>query len=167
MPIAEWVVRIIAAAFAFLGQLGLLEVVHVTPEPTELAGPTYLVVDVIDGDTIFLDNGESVRYLGIDAPETHHPVRGQECFGPEATDRNNELVGGQRVRLEGDETDRDHFGRLLRYVYVGNTFVNAVLVEEGFAYSYYRPPNTKHYDGLLDLELQAEEQGRGLWEACR
>jgi micrococcal nuclease len=50
--------------------------------------PTYLVVFVVDGDTILLENGESVRYLGVDAPETHHPTRGLECFGPEATERN-------------------------------------------------------------------------------
>lgn len=128
---------------------------------------THLVTMVIDGDTILLDNGESVRYLGVDAPETHHPSRGLECYGPEATNRNEELVGGKRVRLEADQTDRDHYGRLLRYVYVGDVFINAVLVEEGYAYSSFFPPDTKHYDDLLALELDAEEAGRGLWSACR
>ena len=106
----------------------------------------FLVSLVIDGDTILLESGESVRYLGIDTPETNHPRRGLECYGPEATERNRELVEGELVRLEFDTTDRDAYERLLRYVYVGNTFVNAVLVEEGFAYSYYYPPDTKHYD---------------------
>jgi len=169
VPIGQWLVRLIEAVLLILGRLGLVEETRPTPTPTptELAGPTHLVVDVIDGDTVFLENGESVRYLGIDAPETHHPVRGQECYGPEATERNRQLVDGQRVRLEGDVTDKDRFGRLLRYVYVGDVFVNAELVDEGYAYSYYRPPDTKHYELLLDLELGAEEAGRGLWEACK
>ena len=126
----------------------------------------FLVTLVVDGDTILLESGESVRYLGIDSPETNHPRRGQECCGVEATERNRELVEGELVRLESDTTDRDAYGRLLRYVYVDKTFVNAVLVEEGFAYSYYFPPDTKHYDKLLSLELAAEVGGRGLWSAC-
>lgn len=127
---------------------------------------TYLVTMIIDGDTILLENGESVRYLGVDTPETHHPVRGLECYGPEATERNRELVGGKLVRLEGDQTDRDRYGRLLRYVYVDGVFVNAELVEEGYAYSSYYPPDTKYYEQLLALELEAEQEGRGLWGAC-
>lgn len=127
----------------------------------------FLVSFVIDGDTILLESGESVRYLGIDAPETNHPRRGLECHGAEATERNRELVEGKSVRLESDTTNRDAYRRLLRYVYVGNTFVNAVLVEEGFAYSSYYPPDTKYYQSLLALELEAEVAGRGLWSACQ
>ncbi len=121
---------------------------------------------IVDGDTTLLENGESVRYLGADAPESHHPVRGLECNGPEATERNRELAGGKLVRLEGDETDRDRYGRLLKYVYVDGVFVNARLVEEGYAYSSYYPPDTKYYAQLLALELKAEQEGRGLWGAC-
>jgi micrococcal nuclease len=127
----------------------------------------FLVTLVVDGDTILLESGESVRYLGIDSPETNHPIRGLECYGAEATERNRELVEGELVRLESDTTDRDAYGRLLRYVYVDSTFINAILVEEGFAYSYYYPPDTKHYDELLALELAAEVEGRGLWSACQ
>ena len=127
----------------------------------------FLVTFVVDGDTVLLESGESVRYLGIDSPETNHPRRGLECYGPEATERNRELVEGELVRLESDTTDRDAYGRLLRYVYVDNAFINAVLVEEGFAYSYYFPPDTKHYAELLALELAAEVDGRGLWSACQ
>lgn len=126
----------------------------------------FRVSHVIDGDTILLESGESVRYLGIDTPETHHPTQGLECYGPEATERNRELVQDEFVRLELDTTDRDAYGRLLRYVYLSDTFVNAVLVEEGFAYSSYYPPDTKHYQKLLGLELAAEAAGRGLWSEC-
>lgn len=133
-------------------------------ERVETSG--FLVIQVIDGDTIFLENGEAVRYIGVDAPETQHPRRGLECFGPEATERNTELVGGKRVRLEADLQDRDRYGRLLRYVYVGDVFVNEVLIEEGYAYAYYFPPNTSHYMEFLQLELKAEKNGFGLWSAC-
>jgi len=127
----------------------------------------HLVVHVIDGETIVLESGEVVRYLGIDTPETVHPSKGTECYGPEASERNRQLVEDKWVRLEADQTDRDAYGRLLRYVYAGQTFVNAKLVEDGYAYSSYYPPDTKHYDELLTLELYAEEEGRGLWSACR
>lgn len=126
----------------------------------------YTVASVVDGDTIMLDNGERVRYIGIDTPETVHPSKPVECYGPEASARNKELVAGKRVRLETDTTDRDQYGRLLRYVYVGQTFVNAVLVREGYAYSYYYPPDVKRYQEFVKLEQEAKALGRGLWSAC-
>lgn len=127
----------------------------------------HLVSFVADGDPILLESGESVRYLGVDAPETNHPSRGLECFGLEATERNRELVDGKYVRLEEDQTDRDRYGRLLRYVFVDGEFVNAALVEDGYAFSSYYPPDTKYYHELVILELEATEEGRGLWTACR
>jgi len=103
----------------------------------------------------------------VDAPETHHPSRGLECFGPEATERNRELIEGRWVELEEDVIDRDKYGRLLRYVYFDGEMVNATLIKEGYAYSYYYPPNTKYYRDLLDLEIKAEQSGSGLWSSCR
>lgn len=126
----------------------------------------HLVVHVIDGDTVVLENGDVVRYLGIDTPEVRHPRRGEECFGRDATERNRELVEGKWVRLRGDVTDRDAYGRLLRYVFVEDTFVNAELVREGYAFSSYYPPDTTHYGTLLSLELAAQEARAGLWGMC-
>lgn len=152
---------VLVVALAALGLAG-----EVALEVRSTEEPVYLVIHVVDGDTIVLENSESVRYLGVDTPETHHPVRGLECYGPEATERNMELVEGKLIRLEKDQTDRDRYGRLLRYVYVDGVFVNAKLVEEGYAYSSYYPPDTKYYEQLLALELEAEQEGRGLWSAC-
>ena len=146
--------------------LAALYFYHATRYLENVGAELFRVSFVIDGDTILLESGESVRYLGIDAPEPHHPTQGLEFFGPEATERNKELVEGELVRLESDMTDRDAYGRLLRYVYVDGAFINGVLVEEGFAYSSYYPPDTKHYDKLLELELDAESAGHGLWSAC-
>jgi micrococcal nuclease len=115
------------------------------------------VTKVIDGDTIEIKGGERVRYIGIDTPE-----RGK-YYWKEATQKNKELVEGKRVRLEKDTEDRDKYGRLLRYVYIGDTMVNAELVRQGYAYSYSYPPNLKYQQYLLQLQGQAQDEGLGLW----
>ena len=147
-------------------QIPILIVGEVNSTSLGNEGDLYVVIQVIDGDTIYLANGESVRYLGINAPETQHPTKGNECYGREATRRNSQLVEGKTVRLEKDITDRDKYGRLLRYVFVNGKFVNAILVEEGFAYSSYYSPDLMYYKYLLELELEAEKDGRGLWLEC-
>ena len=129
----------------------------------ETGGYTVLVIRVIDGDTIEIQGGERVRYIGIDAPETVHPSKPVEHFGKEATEKNRELVEGKRVRLEKDVEDRDEYGRLLRYVWRDNMMVNAELVRLGYAYSYSLPPNIKYQELFLQLEKKAREQGLGLW----
>jgi micrococcal nuclease len=128
---------------------------------------TFLVTRVIDGDTIELENGEKVRYIGIDAPETVHPSKPVECFGREASAKNKELVENKRVRLEKDITDRDKYGRLLRYVYVGDLFVNLELVKLGYATSYTYPPDVKYQDLFIAAQKEARETQRGLWGACQ
>jgi micrococcal nuclease len=126
------------------------------------------VLDVIDGDTITVavdGEAEDVRYIGIDTPEVD-PSIGVECFGDQASDRNEELVGGERVRLVFDDELRDRYGRLLAYVHVGERFINAELVRGGFARTLTIEPNTNRA-GLLDrLEQAAGIAGRGLWSAC-
>ena len=125
-----------------------------------------LVVRVIDGDTVELENGERVRYLGIDTPETVHPDKPVECYGPEASERNKLLVEGKRVRLLRDGPDRDSYDRLLRYVFVGGTFVNGDLVWGGYAYARSYGDVPLLYQTLVQLERSAREGGRGLWKVC-
>ena len=119
------------------------------------------VVRVIDGDTIEIAGGERVRYIGIDTPETYPDL---EFYGKEAWDKNGELVEGKIVTLEKDVTDRDRYGRLLRYVYVDGLFVNAELVRLGYARAFAYPPDTHHQDLLSRLEEEAREAGLGLWQ---
>ena len=124
--------------------------------PPELA----LVTQVIDGDTIAIEGGYRVRYIGIDAPEVHPQL---EAFGMEAWQANCHLVEGKEVRLERDVSETDKYGRLLRYVYADNIFVNAELVRQGLAQSKAYPPDTKYQDYLERMETEAKLAGRGIW----
>src|SRR3989338_7374568 len=73
---------------------------------------------VVDGDTIELENGQRVRYIGIDTPELHHPLKPVQCFGKEAKDENEKLVLGKEIILKKDVSETDRYGRLLRYIFV-------------------------------------------------
>lgn len=122
------------------------------------------VIRVIDGDTIVIESGARVRYLGVDTPETVNPNILPQFYGREATERNRELVEGQLVLLQRDVEDRDHYGRLLRYVFVGGTFVNAELVRQGYGYVSFVPPNSYYQEYFLELERQAKDARLGVWE---
>ena len=115
------------------------------------------VVRVLDGDTVVLESGERVRYLGINTPEAGEP------FAAEATARNAALVRGRTVALETDAEVRDQYGRLLAFVSVGGTSVSATLVREGLAHVFLIPPNGKHAEDLLALQREAQAARRGIW----
>jgi len=124
------------------------------------------VVRVVDGDTIHVrlgDRIETVRYIGVNTPEVHHPRKGEEPGGREAAAVNRDLVGGRHVRLELDAQSRDRYGRLLAYVWVDETMVNAELVRRGFAQVMTVPPNVRHQRLFLTLQREARAAGRGLW----
>jgi micrococcal nuclease len=116
-----------------------------------------LVTRVIDGDTVELVDGQRVRYLGIDTPEIG------QSYSSEATERNKELVEGKVVELQPGERDRDEYGRLLRYVYVDGTFVNAELVAEGLATAFIFDPDDRYSQVLVQLEQYAKLKKLGLW----
>jgi len=131
--------------------------------PASKPDDLYLVSRVIDGDTIKLANGERVRYIGIDTPETKHPKKPVQYFGKEAYEANKKLVEGKKVKLEFDVQKRDKYGRLLAYVYVDKIHVNAWLVENGYAYAVTYPPNVKYQELFLGLQKAARKDNRGLW----
>ena len=125
-----------------------------------------LVVRVVDGDTIQVrlgDRVEKVRYIGVNTPELRHPQRGEEPGGRRAQGVNRGLVEGKRVRLELDVQARDRYGRLLAYVWVGETMVNAELVRLGYAQVMTVPPNVRHQALFVKLQRDARDAGRGLW----
>jgi len=134
----------------------LLFLISACSAPPELAR----VTQVIDGDTIVIEGGYRVRYIGIDAPEVQPRL---EAFGMEAWRANRELVGGKKVRLEQDVSETDKYGRLLRYIWVNEIMVNAELVKQGLARAKGYPPDTKYQDYLDELETEARLMGRGMW----
>jgi micrococcal nuclease len=127
------------------------------------------VTRVVDGDTIEVrldGETEDVRYIGVDTPETVKPGAPVDCFGPQASSFNHRLVEGRRVRLVFGAERRDDYGRLLAYVYLGDRFVNAELLQRGLARSLTIPPNDRYAERFKRLEMAAARAGRGLWSAC-
>lgn len=145
--------------------------VSITPtgdvQKEQESAETVLVTKVIDGDTIQIEGGRTVRYIGIDAPETHNRRTGIACYAREATEENQRLVEGKRVRLEKDVSETDKFGRLLRYVYIDQVFVNDHLVRQGFAQVSTFPPDVTYQSQFLQAQKEARKNNRGLWGACR
>ncbi len=135
----------------------------ITP-PT--ASQSALVTRIIDGDTFELESGETVRYIGIDTPETKHPQKGVECFGKEAAEKNTALLLGKVVNLEKDVNETDRYGRLLRYVWIGDTLLNESLVLDGYAVASAYPPDVKYQKFLDEAETVARESNQGLWRGC-
>lgn len=125
---------------------------------------TFLVKRAVDGDTVELDNGEKVRYIGINTPESVDPRRPVECFGKEAAEFNKHLVEGKKVVLERDVSDRDRYGRLLRFVFLEDgTLINEALVRDGYAFVATYPPDISKQDIFRAAEKFAREEKRGLW----
>ena len=124
------------------------------------------MIRVVDGDTIYAqlaDRVEKIRYIGVNTPEIHHPIKGEEPGGREAARVHRGIVSGRRVRLELDVQSRDRYGRLLAYVWVGDTMVNAELVRLGYAQVMTVPPNVRYQDLFLKLQREARDAARGLW----
>ncbi len=143
------------------GIVMLLTMLLVSCGPTDptriVAGEYARVAFVVDGDTIELIDGRRVRYTGINTPETKQP------YAANATSLNEALVTGQEVWLETDMQESDVYGRLLAYVWVGNTFINLELVRQGYANAYTVPPNVRHTDAFALAEQEAREAELGMW----
>lgn len=154
---------VLLALALVLALVGCAELEQLSPAETPASGADgeqATVTRVIDGDTIDVRlNGESVRvrYIGVNSPE-----RDEVCYD-EATAANAALVLGQRVTLVRDVSNTDTYGRLLRYVYVGDVFVNGELVADGYAESRAYPPDTMQQPYLDSLERAAKAAGRGCY----
>ena len=133
-----------------------------TPIPKQLVKVSY----VIDGDTIIVNGNKKVRYIGINTSELKTQTTPDECFAREALDENKKLLENKQIILEKDVSETDKYGRLLRYVWADNIFVNDFLVRNGFAKIDTYPPDTKYYYQFKQAEKEAEENNRGLWKSC-
>lgn len=174
MP-ARALVALVLAASTFLATLPALAQ-DTPPRGIPRSAERATVRAVVDGDTIrvTLAGGakDTVRLIGIDTPETKAPGEPVGCYGPEASDRLAQLLpAGREVWLESDETDRDRYDRLLRYVWVaksdgGRYLVNEVMVRDGYGLAYRFPPDEARLERIEAAQERASAAGRGLWSAC-
>jgi micrococcal nuclease len=128
-----------------------------------------VVERVVDGDTLLLQSGERVRLIGVDTPETKHPSKPVQYFGKEASAFTRRIVERKRVRLEFDQANaarghKDRYGRTLAYVFLEDgTLLNAEIIKQGYGHAYTQFPFS-HLEEFRQLEREAREQGRGLWQ---
>jgi endonuclease YncB( thermonuclease family) len=138
-------------------------------------GEAFQITDVIDGDTIrghfvkATTATETVRFIGINAPETGGPYRTKECFGEEAKLHLREVLNNKTVTLTADGTqlDRDKYGRLLRYVFLGDVNINEQMIADGFAHEYTYQVPYQHQKVFRSAQESARSAGKGLWESGR
>lgn len=132
----------------------------------------YTVARFVDGDTIAVDmqgTTETIRFIGVDTPETHKPNTPVQCYGPAAAAYTKNRIGSSKVRLVSDSlsTNRDRYNRLLRYVYLPDgSNVNQELVAKGYAFAYVSFPFSKS-DDFSQAQDQAQQNKRGLWGNCK
>ncbi len=154
--------------------VGVVIAAHVSlPKSVETSQPgLYSINRFIDGDTIDVNmNGsvETIRMIGMDTPETHKPNTPVQCYGPEAANYTKNLIDGQKVRLQADplDTNRDRYGRLLRYVYLADgRLVEKELISNGYAFAYTQFPFIKTSE-FKAYEVAAKTSNKGLWASCQ
>lgn len=128
----------------------------------------YKVKRVVDGDTIVATKDGidyTVRLIGVNTPESVDPRRPVECYGKEASSYVNELLNDKLVYLESDptQTNVDRYGRLLRYVYLGDELINQKIINEGFGLEYTYNSPYQFQKEFRDAQLSARNQNKGLW----
>ncbi|WP_248926467.1 thermonuclease family protein [Paenibacillus hamazuiensis] len=161
-----WLVGCSAGSGA-AGDAFVSEILKVYPELKNHKYTTAEVKRVVDGDTFETKNGEKVRLIGVNTPETVKPNSPVEKFGKEASDFTKKQLTGKTVYMFKDTGDTDKYGRLLRYVFLQGetTMFNEVLVREGYANTMSVPPNVMFQDKFVKLEREARSGKKGLWGA--
>lgn len=129
--------------------------------PSRVVRESALVASVVDGDDIevFMNGVRvEVHFLGADTPDSPDKV-----FLAESTMKAQELVGGRRVTLIRDGANKDEYGRLRRYVFVGNTFVNLELIAQGYAWPDELPRDYACREDFYLAQQSAQERSLGMW----
>lgn len=134
------------------------------PPATEFPAQEVFVKRVVDGDTLLLPNGDRVRLLGVDTPETKKEGVPVQPWGPEASAFTTTLVEGKTVRLEFDRERYDQYQRILAYVYIGEVFVNEEVIRQGFSKTQMQYPyRTDMKKRFQAAEREAQSNRRGIW----
>ena len=152
---------ILSLCIMLIGLSGCLNAEYDVSEPVENTGVSTrtfaLVTEVVDGDTITVSGGERIRLIGIDAPET------DEQYYEESKAYLKDKILYQEVELESDITNKDVYGRSLRYVWFNNELLNAEIVREGLAIAKQYDPDTKYENEIAEAESEAIGRQVGLW----
>ncbi|MDQ0899864.1 MULTISPECIES: thermonuclease family protein [unclassified Paenibacillus] len=156
------------AVWAIIILIGAMATTQTTTAPVAEANKyiTAKVTKVVDGDTINVligDKKETVRFVLIDTPETKHPSKPVEPFGPEASKFTTDMLEGKEVKLEKDVSERDSYGRLLMYVWLDDKMVNELLLEKGLARVAIYQPDVKYVDKFREIQKKAQQAGTGIW----
>jgi len=128
----------------------------------------YKVTKVVDGDTIEIQGGKRIRYIGIDTPERMMRKNDRWIYRPmpfaeEAKAYNTRMVLGKKVRLEMDIEHQDRYGRVLAYVFLDETFINEEMIRHGYAHLLTIPPNVKYVERFKKALKEAKREKNGLW----
>ena len=136
-------------------------------KPSSVPGRESVQVErVVDGDTFEVKlrgQKEKIRMIGIDTPETKKPNTPVMYYGQEAYAYTKKRLEKKRVELEWDVDQRDQYGRMLAYVWIGDELLNRTLVQEGYARIYTFPPNVKYVEQFKKDQEEARKQKKGLW----
>jgi micrococcal nuclease len=170
-----WLLAILILTLCFGGYKGLSyinqrEAVSVSssglvPDPN-VKYVTAKVTSVVDGDTIHVlidGKKETVRLILVDTPETKHPTKPIEPFGPEASQFTKDLLEGKEVKLEQDVSITDRYGRLLKYVWLDDHLVNEILLEKGLGRVAVFPPDVKYVEAFRAVQKRAQDAHLGIW----
>jgi endonuclease YncB( thermonuclease family) len=142
--------------FTFIALTAILSFIYFYFSQKQVSEVTTTVSSIIDGDTILLANGDKVRLIGVDAPEKNQPYFKEVII-------ELEKLKGKQVKLVRDKTNKDRYGRLLRYVFLGDYFVNLELLRNGLAYAYVVAPDDKYAEEFFAAEKFARENKLGIW----
>lgn len=141
------------------------------PNEEEVGDVDAIVTNVVDGDTVDIRlNGEEerVRLLLVDTPETVHPNKPVQPFGPEASHYAKDTLTDEEVRIEYDGPKRDRYDRLLAYIWIDGENFNEQLIEKGFArYAYVFDPPYTHSTSMQKAESRAKGLEKGIWSIER
>jgi micrococcal nuclease len=168
---STWISLIVVILIIVATQSGWLKDTAKNAQQTDPG--LYSINHYVDGDTVAVNmngNVETVRFIGVDTPETHKPNTPVQCYGPDAAAHTKALISKfGKVRLQADplDTNRDRYGRLLRYVYLPDgTLVESQTISEGYGFAYTQFPFQKADDFKAD-EQSAKAVKKGLWGACQ
>lgn len=135
-----------------------------TAPPVAKTSPAVTLKRVVDGDTLLLTNGERVRLIGVDTPETVKEDAPVEPWGPEASDFTRRFTSQGKLRLEFDRERRDDYGRTLAYVYVDDRLLNEELLREGLARYLGRHEYSQEKKARFRAaQEEARRARRGIW----